>query len=259
MTILKSGNASLNIDLKHGARISTLHIGDLQLLVPQESNPFHWGCFPLAPWTGRLRKGRFQFDGASYQMPLNMGPDAIHGTTYNRVWRQLGDDPIFETQLVPHWPFPGRVVQKFELADNSLTLTLEVHCEKQPFPAACGWHPWFQRRLSRGGEAQLDFKPGMMYHRDEDHITDGPLENPRPGPWDDCFKDTAQPITLTWPKALKLSMTSDTNHWVVYNMPEHALCVEPMTGPPDALNIEPVLVTPDRPLIARTRWRWVLL
>jgi len=32
--------------------------------------------------------------------------------------------------------------------------------------------------------------------------------------------------------------------------------VEPQTGPPDALNIRPVVVEPGRPLTATMEWRW---
>ena len=32
-------------------------------------------CFPLVPYGGRLREGRFRFDGCDYQYPLNAGLD----------------------------------------------------------------------------------------------------------------------------------------------------------------------------------------
>ena len=39
--------------------------------------------------------------------------------------------------------------------------------------------------------------------------------------------------------------------------PDDGLCVEPQTGPPDAVNIGgTTVVTPDRPLMAWMDWRW---
>jgi aldose 1-epimerase len=43
---------------------------------------------------------------------------------------------------------------------------------------------------------------------------------------------------------------------VVFTEPEHAVCVEPQTGPPDELNLGPRVVSPASPLVARATWRW---
>jgi len=45
---------------------------------------------------------------------------------------------------------------------------------------------------------------------------------------------------------------------VLYDQPRHAICVEPQTGPPDALNhLEQArLVRAHRPLVAETSWSW---
>ncbi len=38
--------------------------------------------------------------------------------------------------------------------------------------------------------------------------------------------------------------------------PAHAICVEPLSGPPDALNIAPRLVEPGKPLVGEFRFAW---
>ncbi len=98
-----------------------------------------------------------------------------------------------------------------------------------------------------------------MYRRDADGIPTGEVIAPPPGPWDDCFSDLASDPVITWPGALRLTLRSTATRWVVYDEPEHALCVEPLTGPPDALNIEPAIVAPGRPLVALASLRWQLL
>jgi len=92
--------------------------------------------------------------------------------------------------------------------------------------------------------------------RDADGIPTGERVPPTAGPWDDAFTDlTADPV-LEWPGQLRLSVASTCSWWVVYSMPEHAICVEPQSGPPDALNIAPEVVEPSAPLMHVMRWRW---
>jgi aldose 1-epimerase len=127
-----------------------------------------------------------------------------------------------------------------------------------PMPASMGWHPWFVRRLpGLPGELELELDAGAMYLRDAAGITTAKRVSPPPaGPWDDCFTDLRRPPVLRWPGFLELTIESDCPAWVVYTEPEDALCVEPQTAPPDALNTGPTIVEPGRPLLAEMTWRW---
>ncbi|MEO6102255.1 MAG: aldose epimerase, partial [Pseudoxanthomonas sp.] len=42
----------------------------------------------------------------------------------------------------------------------------------------------------------------------------------------------------------QLRLSSDCTHWVVYDQPSFATCVEPQSGPPDAFNLEPSVLAP---------------
>jgi aldose 1-epimerase len=95
-----------------------------------------------------------------------------------------------------------------------------------------------------------------MYLRDAEGIPTGQRVAPGAGPYDDCFTGMSRPPTLTWPGALRLSLTSSCDHWVVYDQPEHALCVEPQSGPPDAFSLCPRVVEPGEPLIERFSLEW---
>jgi aldose 1-epimerase len=55
---------------------------------------------------------------------------------------------------------------------------------------------------------------------------------------------------LRWPDGVVLTVTSSCDHWVIFTEPDHALCVEPQTGPPDAFNLAPHIVEPGTPLVA---------
>ena len=253
--VLESGRARVAVDAARGGRIGSLRVDGLELLVSRGPDPLRWGCYPMAPWAGRVREGRFSFAGRDYSVPLSLPPHAIHGTTHRLSWAEDGPGRL-AVALGPEWPFAGRAVQEFVLDDQALALRLEVHASDRPFPASAGWHPWFRRRLERGAPAELDLPAAVMYLRDRDGIPTGERVSPTPGPWDDCFSDLSRAPVLSWPGALRLELDSSCTHWVVYDEPEHAICVEPQSGPPDALNLSPFVVEPGRPLIVETRLRW---
>jgi aldose 1-epimerase len=245
----------LSIDPEVGGRIARLEVAGLSLLVAREADPIRWGSYPMIPWAGRVRRGRFDFDGSTYTLPINMAPHAIHGTTLARAWKRESDE-VLSIDLGPDWPFAGRAVQRFQLDEDGLSLRLEVHSDADPFPASLGWHPWFRRELERGAPVELAFSAEKMFAVDDDGIPTGEFIAPKPRPWDDCFHTIHYSPSLTWPGALRLIISSEASHWVVYDEPVHAICVEPMTGPPNALNIAPEIVSPGRPLLGEVRWSW---
>ncbi|MFM7536536.1 MAG: aldose epimerase, partial [Acidimicrobiales bacterium] len=65
----------------------------------------------------------------------------------------------------------------------------------------------------------------------------------------------ADPV-LHWPDGCAVTISSSCDHWVIYDEPTHALCVEPQSGPPDAITLAPVLAEPGRPVDHTMTWRW---
>ncbi|MDL2075473.1 aldose 1-epimerase [Streptomyces sp. GXMU-J15] len=255
---LTAGDAEVTVQPGNGGRIGALKVAGTQLLRQGE----RFGCFPMVPWCGRIRDGRFR-DGATVrQMPLNSPPHAIHGTARDGAWRTArtsADEAVITYDLVDPWPHSGRVTQIVALTDSSLTLTMSVETYEDSFPAQIGWHPWFHRTL--GGKAvELDFTPAWQEERGDDHLPTGNRVDPKPGPWDDCFgMPDGVDVTLTWPGRLSLKVTSPEQWVVVYDEQDEAVCVEPQTGPPNGLNTHPRLVTPLEPLEATTTWTWTRL
>ena len=101
----------------------------------------------------------------------------------------------------------------------------------EPMPASIGWHPWFVK------PERVDLRFERMYLRDDEYIADGRPSRRRhrlrgttasPGHWrrHGCGSATCE-----------VSIDSDCDYWVVYDMPAHATCVEPQTATPDAFNL----------------------
>lgn len=252
-------NARLTVSAAEGGRLASAVVGGRELLVTDRSaGPMGWGVYPMAPWAGRIRGGRFAFRGREHRLPIIQPPHAIHGVVYDVGWH-VENERTISTELDGRWAFRGRVVQSFAIGDGCFEATIRLEAD-EPMPAVVGWHPWFRRRLADDGSpVELHFAATGMLRRDAEGIPTGERVPPPPGPWDDAFTGLAGPPALVWPDQLRLELSSTCAWWVIYDEPEHAVCVEPQSGPPDAANLSPEVVEPDRPLCHSMRWRWTEL
>ena len=270
--LLRAGDVRLTVDHLHGGRLASLRIGAREVLVTEGWGPIDWGCYPMAPFAGRIRDGRFAFRGRDVQLPLNLPPHAIHGTVFERPWAvasQAADRLVLTTDLGPAWPFRGKVTQSISLSPGGLEATLALEAD-EAMPAALGWHPWFRRYLgdpldakgAAGEEADVVIDAASMFERGPDGLPTGALVPPGPRPWDDAFTGLRTSPIVRWPRALEIVLTSTAAVWVVYDERAEGVCVEPQTAPPDAINLatavgqEPDVADADRPLTASRAWRW---
>ena len=217
-----------------GSRVRSLVVDGHELLVAPGDDPLLWGCYPMAPWAGRLDHGRFRFDGERFEVPIDLPPHAIHGLGVHQVWERSGDG--FQMDLGGLWPLGGRVVTRFELTGQALTMQVEVTADDRSMPVVLGWHPCFRRCLEQDRPVAVDFAPGRWWVRGADGLPTGETATPPSGPWDDCFDGVERAPTLTWPSRLTVTLEADTGTWVVYDERDHTVCVEPQTAPPDAFN-----------------------
>lgn len=260
---LRCDDAVVSVHPDAGARIGQITVEGHPLLVDVpdrgDRHAVAWGCFAMVPWAGRVRGGRFTFDGVGRELAINHldGPEpgqahAIHGLALDRPWdvRQ-----VTATSCVCSfdfdWEFGGSATQTVALFDDRLVTTLTVESTGEEFPAEVGWHPWFRK------PDRLSFTPEAMYERDRVGLPTGALVEPTPGPWDDCFV-SRDPIGLGYDRAVAplVTVESDCDHVVVFDEPADATCVEPQSGPPDAFNLEPHRVLPGHPLSRTMSIAW---
>jgi aldose 1-epimerase len=236
---LRAGRLEVALAPEAGGRIARIRYDGVDWLVDEQQGgaaTIAWGCYPMVPWAGRIRHGRFNFDGRAYALPTNFGEHAIHGVGFALPWQidSIAADSATLSLKLPednYWPFGGKATQVIQLTPHSLELRLAVKAGTQPMPAILGWHPWFRK------PDQLLFEPDAMYPRDGEGIARLPLVSASPGPWDDCFINQKDVALLYGGQ--RLTLRANTDHWVVYDAAPNATCVEPQTGPPDGFNLSP--------------------
>ena len=235
---LRTSGATCMISPPDGGRIAQLTVAGRDLLIARPAgdaaDAMVWGSYPMAPWGGRVRDGRFAFDGHEYQLQINHPPHSIHGTVWFQPWSVSDIDDrsmMMSCALGDHWPFGGVAHQRIELSDRGLICQLGVTADDLAMPAQVGWHPWFVKPDA------ATFEFALMYARDTAHIPTGELVPMPSGPWDDCFIGELGPIALTFGD-LTVGVSSDCSHWVIFDQLARATCVEPQSGPPDGFNAQ---------------------
>lgn len=273
-----------------GGRIRQIFVSGVGLLaesIDDDPRSTGWGSFPMAPWAGRIRNGRFDFLGESIVLDLNhqdrtgvgggvLSPPvsgtldddddgiehrdrhAIHGTTFTRPWRLDAD--VTPSHL------SGADASRIEMSCDLVgslswpfagvarqTITVEPHRIELAMSVESTDGAVFPASLGWhpwfAKPDRLDFDPVAMYEQDAAGLPTGRLVEPPSGPWDDCFVNHV-PVRLHYDRAVASTVTvsSPADHWVLFDRLGHATCVEPQTGPPDAPTVRPKVVAPGAPL-----------
>ena len=158
---LESQGSILELDPENGSSI-------LGYRSETENGIFHWmrparekglrgdildlSCFPLFPFSSRIRDGLFRFMGEEYRLPLNFLPEkhTIHGHGWKTSWKVTECNASNASLLYLHqpneWPWSYRAVQSFKLEGAKLEINLELqNTSESPMPAGFGLHPYFVR------------------------------------------------------------------------------------------------------------------
>lgn len=219
--------------------------------------PGETGCFPLLPYSNRIRGARFRFAGRDFQLARNFAPSphSIHGHGWQLPWQVIDQGTRHISLACRHggngWPQPYRCEQRFELADGALIVTLNLTNEGPgAMPAGLGLHPYFPRSPL----CRVTAAVGHMWETDGE-VMPTRLVDPQSGAdpnrglvpaaavLDNCFTGFEGTATIDWPElgaSLTLSADATLDHLVVYTPAgRDFFCLEPVSHGTDALNRAP--------------------
>ena len=239
--LLRAGNICAEVAPTDGGRIAQIFYNNNELLIGRThkepvNTPLTWGCYPMAPFAGRLAHGTFSWNENRYSTLQNYGQHAIHGTVVTRPWEitEHSDTHVAMSIALDDgshalWPFAGTCEHSVHVTPEEVKCVLTIH-SLEAFPYQLGWHPCWKKPDS------AHFAFGSMFEKDVDHIVTGSMVTPTDGPWDDCFTDVIAEPTLVI-NDVAISLTSTAEYWVIYDELAHTTCIEPQTGPPNAFNL----------------------
>lgn len=238
--IIDGDEIRVEVDLDHGARLSSVQWGGYEFSVKKRESILHWGWYPLAPWGGRIPFGKLKrFGGEEVQLPTNiMPPHAIHGLAFNRRWIDCGNGI---SQLELPAPYDGAILEmRIATFANLLKYELEYFAGNSDLPAWLGLHTWFPRRIHEDvGEVEVFFEADAMLSMDEDGITqDAHISPPPSQPWDDVFFQPKLAPSAKWRDGAKIEIKSEHPWWIVNTKDSGGVCIEPLTAPPNAQNLK---------------------
>jgi aldose 1-epimerase len=121
----------------------------------------------LFPYPNRVRQGRYRFHGKDYQLPITLGPNAIHGFALDVAWdvaeHKATDRDAFVVgryqiskhtpKLRPLWPTDAVLEVRYGLSGRRLSMTITVtNPTADDLPYGFGIHPYFRLPLSPEGD-----------------------------------------------------------------------------------------------------------
>ena len=68
--VLEAGDVRATLLPEDGGRVGSLVIGGHEVILGGDPDRMRWGSYPMAPFAGRIRHGRFSFRGRDHQLPL---------------------------------------------------------------------------------------------------------------------------------------------------------------------------------------------
>lgn len=234
---------------------------------PQTGNPDELSSYFLAPWCNRFADARFRFNCREYSLNFNC-PDetAIHGDVRHRDFTILDRSPVsarleYDARSAAdrNWPWPYRVLARYELDDATLSSELEItNLSNEPVPVGLGFHPFWQRRLWDDRDdvcvqASLVARYPLANLLPTGSAVPDPLCDPiRNGSpvgsqaLDDVFLGSLDGATLHWPTSgvvARFSCSPELSHAVLYvphntrGGPLSWFCLEPVSQVNDAFNL----------------------
>jgi aldose 1-epimerase len=212
-------------------------------------------CFPLVPYSNRIKHGHFNWQEKSITLPLNHLPEkhSIHGHGWQLPWtvtQQTDNSLTIEYRYqTAQWPFSYSARQTFTLDNKCLEIELSLtNTSNTAMPSGLGLHPYF----SLTAKSYLKSSVDKMWAVDNENIPTALVNVPnninaptgmliKGSDLDNVFTGFSGSATVTWPEwQAKADITTSSNcQFMVLYSPENEdyFCLEPVTHCTDAINM----------------------
>lgn len=222
----------------------------------------------LLPFPNRMKDGKYDFEGKSYQFPINdtHTNNNLHGFLETIPMKIIDNQNSDNQQVITlkgnfegldYFPFPFEFQLKYTLSDSELIIDTTIkNTGKTNMPMAYGWHPYFKLDTEKVDDLWLQFPNCESVTIDNRMIPTGETLPYSPfleltkidrTTFDNCFfinknKKTNRAEIIIQSKTTTLSVWQETgdnacNYFQIYT-PENrqTIAIEPMTANVDAFN-----------------------
>ncbi len=213
------------------------------------------GCYPLLPFSNRIRDGRFVWGGREIRLAPHPGqPHAMHGLAHARAWavEQLTASSIVlglrHVPDVDSWPWAFTATQTLVLTAEGLDAVMTLRNDgDSDMPAGGGFHPYFVR--TAGMHVQFDAATmwptdaGEVAIRSEPITAREDFSNARALPDDALsvyYSNWRQQAVISRADGATLTMRADDplDHFILHAPKgQPYFCLEPVSHVADAVNL----------------------
>ena len=198
---LAAASARVTIAPEIGGSIAAFEVAGRPVLrpAPQAALDAHdvraLGCYPLVPYSNRIRDASLRFGDARFALARNFGdhPHSIHGVGWQRAWTVVDAASDRARLALAHdargraahaWPWAFEATQAFHLSAPTThdaravllaTLTLRNR-GSEPFPFGLGFHPFFPKTAN----TRLRFAADRVWRNDPTQLPQALVDIPPP-------------------------------------------------------------------------------
>ena len=255
---IRTGSARLELVPELGGGISALEVDGRPVLRPwvgEPADPFKLACNVLVPFSNRISKGRFLWNGRVFDVEPNLPgePFPIHGDGFQRAWELSRTNTTTRMTLADGeiGPWQYSALQEFSLTADNLKISLTVtNKSTNRLPFGAGFHPWFPR----DADTQLSFPAKTVWLEDAQHLPDREValadvmdlqfDQPRPLPshWiNNCYTGWSGHAKIGQGQrytSCRVSASENLSYAMVFSTGHSSnfFCFEPVSHPVDALH-----------------------
>jgi len=259
---LESTDFDVFVSQKHGAIAQVFDkFGMPWLWSPEKLKDYHpelGGCFPLTPFSNRVRDSRFFWRGETLNIesPSVTDQHAVHGDGWLSTWaiEHVSRAQIVLSHTGNLFPFEYKAEQVIKIIGKCLQLSLSItHRGSSPMPYGLGFHPWFYQ----DADTMLFAPAKKVWLEDDAHL---PTElTPIPERWKFNHEASRLPnepmnnlfmgwqmdekgehrARVTYPSRramIDIVASSRLDRYILYSNGKEFFCFEPVSHNVDAFN-----------------------